>query len=520
MCPQSAQGAPAAGCWDPGKDRCWLILRVYRIMVLERVTDEILHPAQMDVEVLRGLLGEMLRPGVDYADIYLQNDTSEGWILDEGIIKSGHFDITHGVGVRSISGEKCCLAHSNVINTDSIRQCVRSVRSAGRTQGSGDPLVMPVLSAVRGAELYSQESPMGGLDNDSKIRLLQEMDRYARDKCPWIKQFNASVSGSYSTFLVAASDGTLAADIRPRVTMRCGLVVEKDGRRERGSSGGGMAGGYSFFLENEGDVARYLYYVDDAIRQAMLNLESVPAPAGSMTVVLASGKAGVLIHEAVGHGLEGDSCRLGTSLFSGLMGQKVASEICSVVDDGSMPSSTGSCSVDDEGTPGRRNVLIENGQVSSFMYDRHNARLCGKTTTGNGRRMSFSSLPIPRMTNTFMLPGKSDPQDIISSVEHGIYAVDFAGGQVDTANGQFVFEAQEAYLLENGKIGAPIKGATLIGNALEVMNGISMVGNDLAFDPGLGSCGKLGQWVPVGIGIPTLRLDSVTVGGTGGMPGR
>lgn len=480
-------------------------------MILEKVTEKTLHPAELEISDLHSALADLHHSDLDFGDIYIQHAMAESWMIDESKVKNGSFNIMQGLGVRAVSGEKCSLAFSHEISANAIKQSVKSARSISRI---GQEASVPVLTEVKGNSFYEPINPFETMDRDLKIKLLQDMDKYARDSCPLVRQFNARISGSFRHVLVASTDGTLGADIRPLISLRCGVVVEKDGRRESGGAGGGTRGCFDFFFEPVGNTTRAMSYVDDAIRQALVKLESVEAPAGPMTVVLASGKSGVLIHEAVGHGLEGDSCRKNTSLFSKLMGQKVSSPVCTVVDDGTIPNSPGSLNIDDEGNRARRNVLIENGVVTSFMYDRHNASLVGKQSTGNGRRMSHSTIPITRMTNTYMMPGESEPEEIISSVKHGVYAVDFAGGQVDTTSGQFIFEADEAYMIENGKVTVPIKGATLIGNAIEVMNNISMVGNDLAFDPGLGSCGKRGQLVRVGIGIPTLKIDSITVGGT------
>ncbi len=480
-------------------------------MILEKVAEKVLHPAELEFDDLHKALGNLNHSDLDFGDIYIQHTMHESWMIDESTVKNGNFHISQGLGVRAVSGEKSSLAYSDEVSANAIRQSVKSARSISRI---GQDAAVPVFAGVDGNDLYKDVNPLESLDRTLKIKLLQDMDKYARDSSPLVRQFSASISGSFRYVLVAATDGTLAADIRPLISLRCSVVVEKNGRRESGGAGGGTRGGFDFFFEPVGNTTRAMFYVDDAIRQALVKLESVEAPAGPMTVVLASGKSGVLIHEAVGHGLEGDSCRKNTSLFSKMMGQKVSSPFCTVVDDGTIPGSPGSLNIDDEGNRTRRNVLIENGIVTSFMYDRHNASLMGTTSTGNGRRMSYSCIPITRMTNTYMMPGESEPEEIISSVKHGVYAVDFAGGQVDTTSGQFIFETDEAYMIENGKVTVPIKSATLIGDAIKVMSNISMVGNDLAFDPGLGACGKKGQRVRVGIGIPTLKIDSITVGGT------
>lgn len=480
-------------------------------MNLDRVMNKLLTPADLNLENLQSSLNDLCRSHIDYGDLYFKNSISESWYIEDGIVKNGQYAIQQGVGVRAISGEKTGFAYSDEISPIALRQSVRAARSIVRV---GQNQKAKIITESKCNQLYLPLNPVKTLERDQKIKLLQDLDAYARGKCTYIKQFTASISCSYDNVLIAATDGTLAADIRPLVRLSCSVVVEKNGRTESGYCGGGGRTGYDHFFETVGNTTRAYSYVDEAIRSAMVNLEAVDTPAGVFPVVLGAGWAGVLIHEAVGHGLEGDSCRRGESMFSKLMGQKVSSELCTIVDDGTIAKSRGSLSVDDEGVPTKYNVLIEDGKLAAFMYDKHNARLVGKESTGNGRRMSYACEPITRMTNTYMLPGHSSPEEIISTVKKGIYAVNFGGGQVDPASGQFVFSVQEAYLLENGKVTTPIRGATLIGNAIEVMNQISMVGNDLKFDQGIGTCGKGGQMVPVGIGIPTLKLDAITVGGT------
>ncbi len=480
-------------------------------MNLDRVTNKLLAHADLGLENVQNSLHDLCKSYIDYGDLYFQNTISESWYIEDSIVKNGRYSIAQGVGVRAITGEKTGFAYSDEISTNALKQSVRAARSIAK---SGQNAKAKILSEVKTNQLYLPINPVKSLELEQKIKLLQDLDTYARAKCPLITQFRASIASIYENILVAATDGTLSADIRPLIRLSCSVVVSKNDRKESGYSGGGARTGYDYFFEPVGNTTRAYSYVDDAIRGALINLESIDAPAGVFPVVLASGWAGVLIHEAIGHGLEGDSCRRGESMFATKMGQKVASDLCTIVDDGTIAKFRGSLSVDDEGVPTKHNVLIENGKLASFMYDKHNARLAGKESTGNGRRSSYSHVPITRMTNTYMQPGNSTPEDIISSVKKGIYAVNFGGGQVDTTSGQFVFHAQEAYLLENGKVTTPIKGATLIGNAIEVMNQVSMVGNDLKFDWGIGSCGKAGQSVPVGIGIPTLKLDGITVGGT------
>ena len=432
-------------------------------------------------------------------------------MIEDRIIKDGSYNIDQGVGVRAISGEKTGFAYADQITLNALNQSAQAARSIVREQGNGK---VHTLGNVPYSLLYPAIDPLQSLPREEKIALLHRVDNIARAEDPRVQEVSASITGVYELILVAATDGTLAADVRPLVRLSVSVLVEEDGRRERGSSGGGGRSGYEYFLELvDGDV-RADAFAKEAVRMALVNLSAVAAPAGSMPVVLGAGWPGVLLHEAVGHGLEGDFNRRGTSVFSGQMGQLVASELCTVVDDGTISGRRGSLAIDDEGVPGQYNVLIENGILKGFMQDKMNARLMGLAPTGNGRRESYAHLPMPRMTNTYMLAGKSSPQDIISSVEYGLYAPNFAGGQVDITSGKFVFSTSEAYLIENGKITKPVKGATLIGSGIEAMQQISMVGNDLALDKGVGVCGKEGQSVPVGVGQPTLKLDSMTVGGT------
>ncbi len=480
-------------------------------MSLTFVSEQLLAANKLSHQDLFSVLGTLAERQLDYADLYFQSSYHESWVIEDRIIKDGSYNIDQGVGVRAISGEKTGFAYADQISLNALNQSAQAARSIVREQGNGK---VHTLGNVPYSLLYPAIDPLQSLPREEKIALLHRVDNVARAEDPRVQEVSASITGVYELILVAATDGTLAADVRPLVRLSVSVLVEEDGRRERGSSGGGGRSGYEYFLEIvDGDV-RADAFAKEAVRMALVNLSAVAAPAGSMPVVLGAGWPGVLLHEAVGHGLEGDFNRRGTSVFSGQMGQLVASELCTVVDDGTISGRRGSLAIDDEGVPGQYNVLIENGILKGFMQDKMNARLMGLAPTGNGRRESYAHLPMPRMTNTYMLAGKSSPQDIISSVEYGLYAPNFAGGQVDITSGKFVFSTSEAYLIENGKITKPVKGATLIGSGIEAMQQISMVGNDLALDKGVGVCGKEGQSVPVGVGQPTLKLDSMTVGGT------
>ncbi|AIU74395.1 MULTISPECIES: metalloprotease TldD [Hafniaceae] len=480
-------------------------------MSLTFVSEQLLAANKLSHQDLFSVLGTLAERQLDYADLYFQSSYHESWVIEDRIIKDGSYNIDQGVGVRAISGEKTGFAYADQITLNALNQSAQAARSIVREQGNGK---VHTLGNVPYSLLYPAIDPLQSLPREEKIALLHRVDNVARAEDPRVQEVSASITGVYELILVAATDGTLAADVRPLVRLSVSVLVEEDGRRERGSSGGGGRSGYEYFLELvDGDV-RADAFAKEAVRMALVNLSAVAAPAGSMPVVLGAGWPGVLLHEAVGHGLEGDFNRRGTSVFSGQMGQLVASELCTVVDDGTISGRRGSLAIDDEGVPGQYNVLIENGILKGFMQDKMNARLMGLAPTGNGRRESYAHLPMPRMTNTYMLAGKSSPQDIISSVEYGLYAPNFAGGQVDITSGKFVFSTSEAYLIENGKITKPVKGATLIGSGIEAMQQISMVGNDLALDKGVGVCGKEGQSVPVGVGQPTLKLDSMTVGGT------
>ncbi|MCB1641846.1 MAG: metalloprotease TldD [Xanthomonadales bacterium] len=469
----------------------------------------LLSPGGLDESALERLFGSLLGPGIDAGDLYFQSSRHESWALEDGLVKDGSHSIESGVGVRALSGERAALAYSDALDLPALTEAARSARAIA-SHGTAGQLARWRQPSVR--SLYSPDDPIDALAPADKVTLLREMDAYARSLDPAVNQVMVSLSAQHETVLVARSDGTLAADLRPLVQFRVQVIAERNGRREQGFSGGGGRLGLADYLA--ADKARW--HVREAVRQALVNLDAIAAPAGPMTVVLAPGWPGVLLHEAVGHGLEGDFIRKGSSAFAGRVGERVASELCTVVDDGTLDRRRGSLSVDDEGTPTGCTVLIENGILKGFMQDSLNARLLGVAPTGNGRRESFAHLPMPRMTNTYMRAGPHDPEEILRSVKRGLYAVNFGGGQVDITSGQFVFSASEAYLIEDGKITAPVKGATLIGHGPEVLTRVSMVGNDLSLDEGVGVCGKEGQSVPVGVGQPTLKVDRLTVGGTQG----
>jgi len=466
----------------------------------------LLAPGGLAAADLDRVFAQLMGPSIDAADLYFQHSRSESWILEEGIVKDGNHSIEQGVGVRAIAGEKTGFAYSDEIVLPQLLEASRAARAIAQDgNGAGKPL------ALHGArQLYPAIDPVESLPNPDKIALLREVDAYARSRDPRVKQVIVSIAAVMDTILVAASDGTLAADVRPLVRLSVQVIAEQNGRREQGHAGGGGRYGYRELMEN----GRALAFADEAVRQALVNLDAVDAPAGSMTVVLGPGWPGVLLHEAIGHGLEGDFNRKGSSAFAGRIGQRVAAPGVTVVDDGTLPGRRGSLSIDDEGTPTECTTLIEDGILKGYMQDKLNARLMGMQPTGNGRRESFAQLPMPRMTNTYMLAGQHDPQEIIRSVKRGLYAVNFGGGQVDITSGKFTFSASEAYLIEDGKVTTPVKGATLIGSGPDVLTRVSMIGNDLALDEGVGVCGKDGQSVPVGVGQPTLRVDAMTVGGT------
>jgi TldD protein len=473
--------------------------------MLSTVSEHLLAPGGLTLDSLQTVLGELAGPGIDAADLYFQGQISESWALEDGIVKEGSFNLDQGVGVRAQSAEKTGFAYSNTITQDALLQAARAARSISRAGQHGR---VQTFSSQDVTQLYAEGNPLEVLSRAEKVDLLKRVDAATRLLDPRIQQVTVSMAGVWERILVAAADGSLAADVRPLVRFNVSVIVEHNGRRERGGHGGGGRTDYRYFLEDD----RAMGYAREALRQALVNLEAIPAPAGTLPVVLGPGWSGVLLHEAVGHGLEGDFNRKGSSAYSGRVGERVASSLCTIVDDGTLAGRRGSLSVDDEGTPTSCTTLIENGILKG---DKLNARLMGVARTGNGRRESYSHLPMPRMTNTYMLAGESDPAEIIASVKRGIYCANLGGGQVDITSGKFVFSTSEAYLIEDGKITVPVKGATLIGNGPEAMSKVSMVGNDLSLDSGVGTCGKDGQSVPVGVGQPTLKIDAITVGGTG-----
>ncbi len=468
----------------------------------------LLGPAALDEDRVAAVLGDVMGHAVDYTDIYFQLTREESWALEDGIVKDGAHSIEQGVGVRALAGEKTGFAYSDEVMLPELLEAAHAARAISRSGAGGN---VQAWHATGGRGLYSAVDPVETMADDDKVKLLEQIDREARSLDSRITQVMASLSASHDIVLVMASDGTLAGDVRPLVRLNVSVIIEQDGRREQGYAGGGGRFAYTEFLASE----RWRALVKEAVRTAQVNLEAVPAPAGTMTVVLGAGWPGVLLHEAVGHGLEGDFNRKGTSAFSGRIGQQVAARGVTIVDDGTLAARRGSLNVDDEGTPTQCTTLIEDGVLRGYLQDKLNARLMGVKPTGNGRRESFAALTLPRMTNTYMLPGQHAPEEIIASVGKGLYCRNFGGGQVDITSGKFVFSASEAYLIENGRITRPVKGATLIGNGPDVMTRVSMIGNDLKLDDGVGTCGKEGQEVPVGVGQPTLRVDALTVGGTG-----
>ncbi|MBW2496709.1 MAG: metalloprotease TldD [Deltaproteobacteria bacterium] len=455
-------------------------------------------------------LDTALERDVDHADLYFEYTTTDSVSLEEGIVKSGDRHLEQGVGVRAVQGERQGYAHSDEISLDSARLAAGTARTIADQARPHAPIALS--GAAPRHDLYPVRTAPTDVPVAQKVDWLGEIDRYARARDPRVKQVMASIVSQHKHMLVAASDGTRVADVLPLVRVNVQVLAADGSRREIGYQGAG--GRYE--LEELHSPERWQALVDEAVRIALLNLEAEACPAGTMDVVLGPGWPGILLHEAIGHGLEGDFNRKQTSAFSDRLGQRVAAEGVTVVDDGTLPGRRGSLNVDDEGTPTRRNVLIENGVLVSYMQDRMNAQLMGMEPTGNGRRESYAHAPLPRMTNTFMLAGEDDPEEILRSVDHGLYAVSFGGGQVDITSGKFVFSASEAYRIENGRIGAPVKGATLIGNGPDVLMRVSRIGHDLALDEGVGTCGKDGQGVPVGVGLPTIRVDALTVGGTEG----
>jgi TldD protein len=468
----------------------------------------LLKPHGLAPHQLERVFGQLFGNHVDYADLYFQYARSEAWSLEEGIVKSGSFNIEQGVGVRAISGEKTAFAYSDDISLAALQAAAGTTRAIA---AAGAQRLAPLLKRDKPpTALYGAGDPIASLDDAAKVKLLERLEAMARAADTRVKEVMASIAGTWEVVLVARSDGRMAADVRPLVRVSITVIMQEHGRREQGSSGGGGRFDYGYFSD-----AVLKDYADRAVHQASVNLAAKPAPAGEMTVVLGPGWPGILLHEAVGHGLEGDFNRKGSSTFAGRIGQRVAAKGVTVVDDGTIADRRGSLSIDDEGNPTQRTVLIEDGILVGYLQDTLNARLMGVPVTGNGRRESFAHLPLPRMTNTTMLNGSRDPQEIIKSVKKGLYAANFGGGQVDITSGKFVFSTAEAYLIENGKITTPVKGATLIGSGPEAMMRVSMIGNDMALDSGVGTCGKEGQSVPVGVGQPTVRIDGLTVGGTG-----
>ncbi len=475
--------------------------------ILNQVTESILTPYGMNSGEIDQIMSQLLSVPVDQADIYFQSSHFESWQLEGGIVKEGTHSIEHGAGVRVVSGDKTGFAYSDNIALPVLMNAANNVKAIVR---QGQDAQTEVVNRMDYPQLYQPLNPLKSLPDEEKIALLSRIDEQTRKMDERIEEVIVNLAGVYENVLVADQNGALHADIRPLVRMNVSVIMEENGRRERGSMGGGGRTDYSLFIDDD----QALDYAREAVRQAQVNLQAKEAPAGNMTVVLGPGWPGILLHEAIGHGLEGDFNRKQTSAFSGMVGQRVASDLCTVVDDGTLSGRRGSLSIDDEGTPTENTVLIEKGILKGYMQDRLNARLMGVHPTGNGRRESYAHLPMPRMTNTYMLPGPHAPEEILASVKNGLYAKNFGGGQVDITSGKFVFSASEAYLIENGKITQPVKGATLIGNGPDVLTRVSMVGTDMQLDSGVGTCGKDGQSVPVGVGQPTLKIDGLTVGGT------
>ncbi len=475
---------------------------------LQTATRLLLDPSGLGDHELTQTLNRIMATQIDYADLYFQYSRHESWLMDEGTVKSGSYGIDQGVGIRAVSGDKTGFAYSDEIVLTALTDAAEAAKSIARSSSSTNQIRIHNSNQPI-QRLYQPHDPLGCMADSDKVALIKEVEHVARAMDSRISQVTVSLAGVQDVILVVRSDGQLAADIRPLVRLNVSVIAEHNGRREQGSFGGGGRYAYQYFTENN----RAHEYAKDAVRQALINLESRATPAGEMTVVLGPGWPGILLHEAIGHGLEGDFNRKETSAFSGRIGEKVASTLCTVVDDGTIENRRGSLSIDDEGTPSQNTVLIEKGILKGYMQDQLNARLMKMQPTGNGRRESYAHLPMPRMTNTYMHGGEHDPEEIIRSVDKGLYAVNFGGGQVDITSGKFVFSTAEAYMIENGKKTYPVKGATLIGNGPEVLTEVSMLGNDLALDSGVGVCGKEGQSVPVGVGQPTMRIDRLTVGG-------
>jgi TldD protein len=468
----------------------------------------LLEPYGLDESHLSHALAQIRTHQVDDADLYFQYTRAEGWSLEEGIVKTGSFSIDQGVGVRAVSGEKTAFAYSDDISMAALLDAARTVRTIAAS-GGNKSVQIPKHSVPGTRSLYSEHDPIASLGSAEKVALLEKIEKMARAKDPRVVQVMAGLASEYDVVLIARADGLLAADVRPLVRLSLTVIAEQGPRREVGSSGGGGRFGLAFF-----DQTLLEQYVNEAVQAALTNLEAQAAPAGEMTVVLGSGWPGILLHEAIGHGLEGDFNRKGSSAFAGKIGQRVAAKGVTVLDDGTLADRRGSLNVDDEGNTTQSNVLIEDGILKGYIQDTLNARLMGVAPTGNGRRESYAHVPMPRMTNTYMLSGDKTPQEVIASVKKGVYASNFGGGQVDITSGKFVFSASQAWWVENGKLMYPIKGATLVGNGPDALTRVSLVGNDMALDSGVGTCGKEGQSVPVGVGQPTLRIDGLTVGGT------
>ncbi|WP_432796102.1 metalloprotease TldD [Actinobacillus pleuropneumoniae] len=486
--------------------------------MLNQVSESLLAPSGLELSHLSKVLNHFANRQIDYADLYFQLSQDESWSLEDSIIKEGGFYIDRGFGVRAVSGEKTGFAYADQIGLSQLEQCATAARSI--TNASGQ-LSVKSFKQTNAIKRYASVNPLDTLSREQKVELLHLVDKVARAEDPRVIQVNAGLSAVYEEMLVAATDGTLAADIRPLVRLSVSVLVEENSKRECGSAGAGGRFGLNWFFEPQvvngemtGDT-RAVYLAKEAVRMALVNLSAMPAPAGTMPIVLGAGWPGILLHEAVGHGLEGDFNRKESSLFTGKIGELVTSPLCTIVDDGTVPNVRGSITVDDEGVPSQRNVLIENGILKGYMQDKLNARLIGVAPTGNGRRESYAHLPMPRMTNTYLTEGSHSFEEMIESVDYGIYAPHFSGGQVDITSGKFVFSTAEAYLIEKGKITKPVTGATLIGSGIDAMQQVSMVGKKMELDPGIGTCGKEGQSVPVGVGQPTVKLDKITVGGRG-----
>ena len=499
-------GASATKISEPYNQ--WMISREPTLERLDVARRLLLEPFGLDESDLIHILSAIKAHKVDEADLYFQYTRAEGWSLEEGIVKTGSFSIDQGVGVRAVSGEKTAFAYSDDISLASLTDAAHTVRTIAAASKAARVKV-PARKVAGSRSLYHDLDPIASLDSTQKVALLGRVETMARAKDPRVSQVMAGLASEYDVVLIARADGTLAADVRPLVRLSVTVIAEQNGRREMGSAGGGGRFGLDHF-----DDALAQSYVDEAVKAALTNLEARPAPAGEMSVVLGPGWPGILLHEAIGHGLEGDFNRKGSSAFSGRIGKRVAAKGVTVLDDGTLPDRRGSLNVDDEGNTSQRNVLIEDGILKGYIQDAMNARLMGVKPTGNGRRESYAHVPMPRMTNTYMLGGDKSPEEIVASLKKGLYATNFGGGQVDITSGKFVFSTSQAYWVENGKIQYPVKGATLVGNGPDALTRVSLIGNDMALDSGVGTCGKEGQSVPVGVGQPTLRIDGLTVGGT------